>query len=890
MDKVELKYNAQRSAPLDAFRETSGHIYRALFLKSFTLQWRQKKTNIIQLIFVALLMVVLGLLSLLGKSIDDDFPPYTPSPQTKNFKMSSPSYSICNYTTGEYCSYYHYLYYADATGSVGTLPNNSMGTGLLGNIHQDLYKNYYSSNAKTYSVPYFHDKYGTAIDMDKAMIEAMAAFDTETSGSYYSSAYSYLSVSIPTAAINVHSLESTPTSSSIDYTLQTPKNYDNYVIYSANSLSYQIDKIQYYTTMMTNALVKSVTGVDNFISSNSTSFWYTPYYTPFHFADLVSLIALFFIPSALFFSLPIIVFAVVYEKQEKLTEMMKMMGVSMNYYWSSQYVYSYIVYVVMTSFIVIIGVAFGLHTFTKVNPLTYIFLFLIYGTTHVAMSFFISCFFNKARGATIFSYFFSLLVAAASSVVMLFVKDSVTLSWLQLFPPFAVQRGIYIITYSTTGGHPLNLVSLSHASPLLGVYLYLFLETLVLLTLTWYLDKVLPREHGVNYPVLFPLYSIKWLKDKLVQRQANEMEIEQTVSLLPKQDAVEVEVHDDIHESEDPDCAAIRRKVHSSASASDADSDLFVKIVDLHKRYPAKDGHAAKDALNQFCLALNKGECLGLLGPNGAGKTTLISILCGMSKPTSGYALIDNMNIRTEMYRVHKVLGLCPQHDILWADLSVEEHLLFYSRLKGYDKHAERAHVNEIATMIGLGGPHLKKLTTELSGGMKRRLSIAISLVGSSELVLMDEPTTGLDPETRRSVWDVINANKVGRSIIITTHNMEEADVLCGQIAIMSRGRLRCYGSPLYLKNKFGAGYKLSLSIKNDSLESVNTYIRAIFPSAKVDHTMGTTEYIIPVEEMSIGKLFSAMKRDPHPAIIEWGVNQMSLEEVFLKMIEQDEK
>jgi len=318
---------------------------------------------------------------------------------------------------------------------------------------------------------------------------------------------------------------------------------------------------------------------------------------------------------------------------------------------------------------------------------------------------------------------------------------------------------------------------------------------------------------------------------------------------------------------------------------------LREKIVDLHKRYPAKSGQAAKDALSNFCLGLNKGECLGLLGPNGAGKTTLVSILCGMTKSTSGFALIDGLDIRTQMSQVHRVLGLCPQHDIFWSDLTVEEHLLFYSRLKGYT-HNEKAHVHEIARMMGLGVPHVTKKVSELSGGMKRRLSIAIAMVGDSQLILLDEPTTGLDPETRRSMWDVINANKEGRSIIITTHNMEEAEVLCGKIAIMTLGRLKCFGSPLYLKNKFGSGYKLSLTIHPDSFQSVNEYVLALFPSAKLDHTVGsgTVEYIIPVAEMDIGRLFSEMKHNKHPDIVEWGVNQMSLEEVFLKMVENDER
>lgn len=138
-------------------------------------------------------------------------------------------------------------------------------------------------------------------------------------------------------------------------------------------------------------------------------------------------------------------------------------------------------------------------------------------------------------------------------------------------------------------------------------------------------------------------------------------------------------------------------------------------------------------------------------------------------------------------------MGVCPQFDVLWADLTVEEHLLFYSRLKGTDPSKEK----EVA-LIAMREVYLERFRNfkvkSLSGGMKRRLSVAISLVGNPKIVYLDEPTTGLDPENRRQLWDILGEQKGKKAMILTTHSMEEADVLCNRIGIVTDGILRCVG------------------------------------------------------------------------------------------------
>lgn len=161
------------------------------------------------------------------------------------------------------------------------------------------------------------------------------------------------------------------------------------------------------------------------------------------------------------------------------------------------------------------------------------------------------------------------------------------------------------------------------------------------------------------------------------------------------------------------------------------------------------------------------------------------------------------------MYSIRGTLGICPQQDVLFDDLTVREHLVFYSKVKGiYDKQSITEEVDKFVKLLNLV-PKVNTLAKHLSGGMKRKLSVAIALCGKSRTVLLDEPTSGMDPAARRNLWDLILNERMNRTILLSTHFMDEADVLGDRIAIMSRGVLKAIGSPFFLKKSFGIGYNL---------------------------------------------------------------------------------
>ena len=185
----------------------------------------------------------------------------------------------------------------------------------------------------------------------------------------------------------------------------------------------------------------------------------------------------------------------------------------------------------------------------------------------------------------------------------------------------------------------------------------------------------------------------------------------------------------------------------------------------------------------------------------------------------SGTGLVGTNNIKNDLNKIYTQMGVCPQHNILWGELSAEEHQCFFGRLKGLKGKQLHSEVNANLDAVNLQYARSRP-SAGFSGGMQRRLSVANSIVGDPMVVYMDEPSTGLDPASRRQLWDVIVRAKKNKSVVLTTHSMEEADVLCDRVGIMSGGRLLCIGPAYDLKRRFGRGYTCVLSTRDKTLQN----------------------------------------------------------------------
>ncbi|GAB6025804.1 hypothetical protein CHUAL_011781 [Chamberlinius hualienensis] len=254
-------------------------------------------------------------------------------------------------------------------------------------------------------------------------------------------------------------------------------------------------------------------------------------------------------------------------------------------------------------------------------------------------------------------------------------------------------------------------------------------------------------------------------------------------------------------------------------SKKDQKAKVGISVRNLTKLYyPGKDSQIV--AVEDLSMDFYEGQITSLLGQSGSGKTTIINMLIGLTTPKAGSATIYGRNVLTEFEEIRKNLGVCPQYNILFEYMTIREHLEFYGSLKGNLSGAKLQ--DDISKM--LDAMKLKEKENEcacnLSGGIRRRLSVAIAFVGGSRTIILDEPTSGVDPIIRRSIWDLVLRSKKGRTILLTTHHMDEAEILSDLVVIIHHGRTLCHGSPMELKKQFGSGYLLNVAKSNNGESS----------------------------------------------------------------------
>lgn len=244
-------------------------------------------------------------------------------------------------------------------------------------------------------------------------------------------------------------------------------------------------------------------------------------------------------------------------------------------------------------------------------------------------------------------------------------------------------------------------------------------------------------------------------------------------------------------------------------------------------------------AVNDLSLEIFSGEILGFLGPNGAGKSTSINIICGLLKPDSGQVVIKGNRLKNSR-EIFTKIGLCPQEIICWPKLTCMEQLIFIGNMYGLQDSSARESGMKLLERLGL---HEKSniLAQTLSGGMKRRLNLALALVHDPEIIILDEPEAGLDPQSRLVVRDFIREMSVNKTVILTSHNMDEIDRLAKRVSIIDHGKLLLTDSPENLKKSMGEGdiLEIELLVSDDMKEKVQAVLQPVSPGLKMmNHTV----------------------------------------------------
>ncbi|XP_027871976.1 ATP-binding cassette sub-family A member 1-like isoform X2 [Xiphophorus couchianus] len=549
-------------------------------------------------------------------------------------------------------------------------------------------------------------------------------------------------------------------------------------------LRYVWGGFSYLQDVIEQGIIRAITGTEEKTGIYIQQMPY-PCYVDDIFLRVMSRSMPLFMTLAWMYSVAIIIKGVVYEKEARLKETMRIMGLNNGTLWLSWFISSLIPLLISAGLLVMLLKMGNLLPYSDSGV---VFLFLgSFGVVTIMQCFLISTLFSRAN-----------LAAACGGIIYftLYLPYVLCVAWqdyvgfgaklvVSLLSPVAFGFGCEYFALFEEQGVGIQWSNLL-ASPLeedsynltTSICLMLF-DAVLYGIMTWYIEAVFPGQYGIPRPWYFPFTRTYWCGEKENQN------INTPLSKKSNADAVCFE--------EDP-----------------SHIDPGVYIENLVKIY----SHGNKLAVDGLTLKFYEGQITSFLGHNGAGKTTTMSILTGLFPPTSGTAYILGKDIRSELSTIRQNLGVCPQHNVLFSMLTVEEHIWFYARLKGLPEEKVKAEMEQIVNDVGL--PHKRKSrTSTLSGGMQRKLSVALAFVGGSKVVILDEPTAGVDPYARRGIWDLLLKYRQARTIILSTHHMDEADILGDRIAIISHGKLCCVGSSLFLKTHLGTGYYLTL-VKRD--------------------------------------------------------------------------
>ncbi|XP_042947784.1 ABC transporter A family member 2-like isoform X1 [Carya illinoinensis] len=636
----------------------------------------------------------------------------------------------------------------------------------------------------------------------------------------------------------------------------------------------------------------------------------------------------FFLATAMF-SFVFQISSLITEKELKLRQAMTMMGLYDSAYWLSWLTWEGVLTFLSSLFLVLFGMMFQFEFFLN-NSFAVVFLvFFLFQLNMIGFAFMLSAFISKSSSSTTvgFSIF---IVGFMTQLVTVFgfpyhhnFSSTVRSIW-SLFPPNLLAQALNLLAGATSTSQDVGVSWSGRAKcapndtecliTIDDIYKWLVGTFLVWFILAIYFDNIIPNASGLRKSVLYFLNPGYWLGKG--GSKVKEGGICSCMGSVPQQEHIT---------PDDGDVLEEENMVKHQTQEGVVDPNIAVQIRGLVKIYPGTRQFgcckykktAPYHAVRALWVNFTKDQLFCLLGPNGAGKTTTINCLTGITPVTGGDALIYGDSVRSSvgMSNIRRIIGVCPQvtptrFDILWDSLSGQEHLHLFASIKGLPPSSIILMAQKSLAEVKLTEA-AKMRAGSYSGGMKRRLSVAIALIGDPKLVILDEPTTGMDPITRRHVWDIINDAKKGRAIVLTTHSMEEADILSDRIGIMAKGRLRCIGTSIRLKSRFGTGFIANISFlgsKNgqtppthspsneaaDSTihhEAVKEFFKDRLDVVPKEENKAFLTFVIPHDrERLLTKFFEELEhREREFGISDIQLGLTTLEEVFLNIARQAE-
>uniref|UniRef100_A0A8C8X2B6 ABC transporter domain-containing protein n=1 Tax=Panthera leo TaxID=9689 RepID=A0A8C8X2B6_PANLE len=563
---------------------------------------------------------------------------------------------------------------------------------------------------------------------------------------------------------------------------------------------------------------------------------------------------LYFFPLIHFISLNVT------KERKKWKELMKMMGLQDSAFWLSWgliyagffFIISIIITVVITSTQIIVMTGF----------MVICTLFFLYGLSLIALVFLMSVLLKKTV-LTNLVMFLLIVFWGGVGFAAYYRQLPSSLEWiLSICSPFTFT----IIHLDSTMNGVIFPDPSGDSYVLIATFSVLAFDALFYLALALYFDKTLPCGNERHYSPLFFLNS-SCFQHQRTNNKVTEKEI------------------DPEHPSDD--CF--------EPVAPEFQGKQAIRIKNVKKEYTGKSGKT--EALKDLLLDIYEGQITAILGHNGAGKSSLLNILTGSSVPTEGSVTIYNRNPSEtqDLEEIRKMTGVCPQFNVQFDILTVKENLRLFAKIKGIRPQDVEREVQRILLELDIQNIQ-DNLAEHLSEGQKRKLTFGIAILGDPQILLLDEPTAGLDPFSRHRMWSFLKEHKAGRVILLSTNLMDEADILADRKVIMSNGRLKCAGSSVFLKRKWGLGYHLSL-YRNEICdpEKITSFINHYIPDAKLKtENKEKLVYTLPVERTNkFPDLFSDLDKCSDQGVMSYDVSTSTLSDVFMKLegkstIEQD--
>uniref|UniRef100_A0A8C9W4L0 ATP binding cassette subfamily A member 5 n=1 Tax=Scleropages formosus TaxID=113540 RepID=A0A8C9W4L0_SCLFO len=545
------------------------------------------------------------------------------------------------------------------------------------------------------------------------------------------------------------------------------------------------------------------------------------------------------------------------EKERRLKDAMTMMGLYDSAFWLSWGLLYAALVTTMSVLMAIIATCTAL--FPNSDFLVIFLLIFLYGISSIFFSFMLTPLFKKPKFASTVGSMLTVVFGCLSLFTVLMKDFPQALVWaLCLLSPSAFSIGIAQVVYLEAQGDGAVFSTLTSGPHAVYVpLLMLVLDCILYLLLAIYLDQVLPGEFGMRRSFLYFLKPSYWSKDRKQYVEVSSV-FEFEMNGKPTLD-----------ESVEPISPEFRGK-------------------EAIRYGPNVSNFVVDSCVKGFTFDIYEGQITALLGHSGAGKSTLLNILCGICPPTDGSATIYGSTVSeiAEGVEMRQLVGICPQFNIMFDVLTVEEHLRIFAAIKGIPQANIDGEVTKVLKDLDLE-KIMDAQAKNLSGGQKRKLSVGIAILGDPKILLLDEPTAGMDPCSRHQVWSLLKSRRAGRVTVLSTHYMDEADILADRKAVISQGQLKCVGSSLYLKTKCGVGYHLKMSVNEGcEADNITSLVKQHVLEAQLSlqHEAELT-YTLPFKSIdSFPGLFSELDCRPDLGISNYGVSMTTLEDVFLRL------